>query len=94
MHIRETLADDRLQNARRTVNEEESNIIAGKGPGGEGKKEVETYTSWYKLARYHGAFARDDTWVGNRAREHAEAFLCDRGLHVVHRGKRIYLECR
>lgn len=43
-------------------------------------EEEASYTTWNKLSGYHGSFARNDTWVGNNAREHAEAFFCDRGL--------------
>jgi hypothetical protein len=52
------------------------------GRGVKEKKSKSTYTTWNKLAGYHRTFARDDTWVSNNAREHAEAFFCDRSLHV------------
>jgi hypothetical protein len=50
------------------------------------EKEIEAYTTWNKFAGYHGAFPWDNAWVSNNSGEHAEAFFCDRGLHVVHRG--------
>jgi hypothetical protein len=77
MHITETLAYNRLQTQGASVSKVRQEQTKGVN------EKNEAYSTWNKRAGYHGTFARHDTWVRNNAREHAETFLRDRGLHIV-----------